>query len=467
MLLVLFGLAAIEFPAHGKLNDDSLGQFTNAPAFTATGTPISAEQISYGYDPGWNLNTRTINGSAQSFPVNDRNQNTGTPYGTPVYDGNGNMTQRGDHRFEYNAENQLIRLYQDYMGTLWKRFDFVYDGLGRKKRTIEYSWSLGSWNYMTETRYVYDGRRVIQERNSSNVPTVAYSRGLDLSQSLEGAGGIGGLLARSHGYSGGSWGTHNYYHADGGGNITALVNSSQTIVASYKYDSFGRTLSLSGSMATPNVYRFSSKEIEPNTGYYDYGFRFYDPLAQRWLNRDPIEEWGGINIYGYVFNAPVNLYDPDGRIVPIIVGGIAVGGGIYAGAQWFLGMYDNYLNQQLTDLYKDDVDKMIDADPNDFDPDAMQKKRQQIVCLGAASAGNLSRTPGTFNNGPPSPSLPPFTVKPSHFSAAPAANLTGRPGYQRVGGYVKRNGTYVPPYYRRNPGSSMPPPDNNLYPRGN
>jgi RHS repeat-associated protein len=312
MLLVLFGLAAIEFPAHGKLNDDSLGQFTNAPAFTATGTPISAEQISYGYDPGWNLNTRTINGSPQSFPVNDRNQNTGTPYGTPVYDGNGNMTQRGDHRFEYNAENQLIRLYQDYMGTLWKRFDFVYDGLGRKKRTIEYSWSLGSWNYMTETRYVYDGRRVIQERNSSNVPTVAYSRGLDLGQSLEGAGGIGGLLARSHGYSGGSWGTHNYYHADGGGNITALVNSSQTIVASYKYDSFGRTLSLSGTMATANVYRFSSKEIEPNTGYYDYGFRFYDPLAQRWVNRDPIGEAGGINLYGFAGNVPVNCVDPFG-----------------------------------------------------------------------------------------------------------------------------------------------------------
>jgi hypothetical protein len=38
-------------------------------------------------------------GSALSFPVNDRNQNTSTPYGAPVYDINGNMTRRGDHRF--------------------------------------------------------------------------------------------------------------------------------------------------------------------------------------------------------------------------------------------------------------------------------------------------------------------------------------------------------------------------------
>lgn len=74
---------------------------------------------------------------------------------------------------------------------------------------------------------MYDGRRVIQERNSANTPTVTYNRGPDLSGSFEGAGGIGGLLARSHGYSGstGAWSTHHYYHADGGGNITALAQS--------------------------------------------------------------------------------------------------------------------------------------------------------------------------------------------------------------------------------------------------
>jgi len=37
-------------------------------------------------------------------------------------------------------------------------------------------------------------------------------------------------------------------------------------------------------MATANVYRFSSKEVHPNSGLYYYGFRFYDPTLQRWLN---------------------------------------------------------------------------------------------------------------------------------------------------------------------------------------
>src|SRR5437016_4421629 len=119
----------------------------------------------------------------------------------------------------------------------------------------------------------------IQERNgTNNAPLVSYTRGNDLSGSLEGAGGIGGLLARSHGYSSGNWTTHNFYHADGNGNITYIVNSSQALAASYRYDPFGRTMSSSGTLASANVYRFSSKEryLPPATGIelYYYGYRF-------------------------------------------------------------------------------------------------------------------------------------------------------------------------------------------------
>lgn len=69
---------------------------------------------------------------------------------------------------------------------------------------------------------------MIQERNSGNTPVVSYTRGADLSGSLEGAGGIGGLLSRSHAYQSGSgsFTNHNYYHADGNGNITYMVDAS-------------------------------------------------------------------------------------------------------------------------------------------------------------------------------------------------------------------------------------------------
>ena len=39
---------------------------------------------------------------------------------------------------------------------------------------------------------------------------------------------------------------------------------------------------------------------------------FYDPGTQRWLNRDPIEERGGVNLYGFVGNRPVTTVDKEG-----------------------------------------------------------------------------------------------------------------------------------------------------------
>ena len=58
--------------------------------------------------------------------------------------------------------------------------------------------------------------------------------------------------------------------------------------------------------------------------FVDFARAGYDPTIGRWLSRDPIEERGGINLYGYVGNNPVNLIDPDGRhpvlAIPIIIG---------------------------------------------------------------------------------------------------------------------------------------------------
>jgi RHS repeat-associated protein len=272
----------------------------------------STENLGYFYDGAWNLNRRTNSGSVQAFTVDSKNQLTGGPTANYTYDDNGNMTasSSGYVTYTYDDENQLTST--SSLNTY--KTDFVYDGLGRLRKRIEYTWnSMYGWVVSGETRYVYDGRRVIQERSSSNTPTVAYTRGNDLSGSFERAGGIGGLLGRSHGYSSGNWSTHHFYHADGNGNITAMIDSSQALSATYKYDPYGKLLSSSGSMASANLYRFSSKEFHVNSAMYYYGFRFYDPNLQRWLNRDPIGERGGINLYGSVRNNPLLYIDPNGR----------------------------------------------------------------------------------------------------------------------------------------------------------
>jgi RHS repeat-associated protein len=202
--------------------------------------------------------------------------------------------------------------------------------------------------FTNSTLYLYDGMRVIQERDGNNTPLVSYTRGKDLSGSLEGAGGIGGLLARSHGYSSGNWSTHNFYHADGGGNITYLVNSSQTLSASYRYDPYGNLISSSGTLASANVYRFSSKPIHAASGLYYYGERFYEPNLQRWLNRDPMGEWGGINLYGFVGNSPPNGLDPLGLEITYYY---SEGGLLYPSGSTPYLMGDNFGEQLVTSFY--------------------------------------------------------------------------------------------------------------------
>jgi len=132
---------------------------------------------------------------------------------------------------------------------------------------------------------------------------VTYTRGLDLSGTLQGGGGIGGLLARTETNS------STFYHADGNGNITALMDGYENIVARYLYNPFGKLLGQWGALAAANEMRFSSKEWNANSGLYYYLYRFFDPNLQRWLNRDPIEETGGLNLYGFVRNNSVNVAD--------------------------------------------------------------------------------------------------------------------------------------------------------------
>jgi RHS repeat-associated protein len=225
-----------------------------------------------------------------------------------LYDANGNLTNDGVRAFSYDAENQLTNI---TAANAW-RTEFQYDGLNRRRVRREYTWTGGTWSLTNETRYVYDGLLVLQERDGNNIPVLTYTRGLDLSGSLQGAGGIGGLLALSDQRASASNPTNYFYHVDGSGNITALLDQKNEVVARYLFDPFGNLLAKTGPMADFNRMRFSSKEAHLQSGLYYYGLRYYDLNLQRWLNQDPIGERGGINLYAFVGNNPINGVDPFG-----------------------------------------------------------------------------------------------------------------------------------------------------------
>jgi RHS repeat-associated protein len=227
-----------------------------------------------------------------------------------LYDTNGNLLFDGYRGFAYDDENQLISV---WLTNVW-RSDFAYDGRMRRRMETDCIWSGGKWFTNSQVYFIYDGDLVVQERDANNLPLVTYTRGTDLSGALQDADGIGGLLART---DMGQWITgsifaHALYHTDGNGNVTCLIYPNQTVAAKYLYDAFGTTLAEYGPLADANAYHFSSKEWNANSGLYYYLYRFYDPGLQRWLNRDPLDELGAINLYSYVENDSINLIDAYG-----------------------------------------------------------------------------------------------------------------------------------------------------------
>ncbi|MBR4171174.1 MAG: RHS repeat-associated core domain-containing protein, partial [Kiritimatiellae bacterium] len=132
--------------------------------------------------------------------------------------------------------------------------------------------------------------------------------GTDLTGSLQGDGGVGGLLAVKLNET---WYAPLY---DANGNITAYVSENGDTVATYEYDAFGATISQSGMMADTFRHRFSTKPWIVALDVYDFGERVYSPELRRWLSRDPIGEEGGVNLYAMCGNDAVNGVDILGNV---------------------------------------------------------------------------------------------------------------------------------------------------------
>ena len=176
---------------------------------------------------------------------------------------------------------------------------------GRWSQLIIYSWTNDDWVPQATNRFLWDGQVLLAVLNGSNLPEQTYLRGLDLSGTLQGAGGVGGLLAVNLGTNG----TH-FACFDGNGNVAALLNAnSSTLTATYEYDPFGNTLRATGPAAEGNSLRFSTQFTDDLTRRVKYLYRDYDAGVGRWLNRDPIGEIGGININTFVGNNPIKDFD--------------------------------------------------------------------------------------------------------------------------------------------------------------
>jgi RHS repeat-associated protein len=198
---------------------------------------------------------------------------------TYSYDANGNMLTGAGKTFTWDIENRLDIISVPGIGTT--SFDYDYTGMRVLKNA-----PTGITTFPFQG-YEVDPNSVITKFIRIGIETFASKKGT----------------------------TKYFYHNDhlGGVNVITDINGAQ--VQLNEYDPWGKV-----SKSTGNVdptHRFTGKELDPESGLYYYGGRYYDPELARFVSADPFvpqpSDPQSLNRYSYVLNNPVNLIDPDGH----------------------------------------------------------------------------------------------------------------------------------------------------------
>jgi hypothetical protein len=236
----------------------------------------------------------------------------------------------GGVRYVWDAENRLRAVIPAIpVAGQDRKVEYGYDYLGRRviRRTYDWDGQALAWTGPVEvTKYVYNGWRVIMELDglAGDIPTRKFSWGLDLAaqagqvNSLESAGGIGGLLAAED--SAGTGTKEFIYFADANGNIGQVVETTAgasygTVAAHYEYAPFGKRINTASPTEYDQPYRFSSKPFDSET---EPGLLGLSPLQPRTRQMDQPgsdrgTRWGLICTLTSANSTP-QIVDPLGQV---------------------------------------------------------------------------------------------------------------------------------------------------------
>ena len=208
---------------------------------------------------------------------------------------NGNTTYTGGKNFTYDSENHMTSMTAN--GTT---VTMVYDAYGNRiAKTV---------NGVT-TRYLVE-----DDVNPTGLPQVMEEF-------------VGGAVQRVYTYGlqrisqdqvvNGAWSV-SFYGYDGSGSVRQLTNTAGAVTDEYEYDAYGNSFTKQGT--TPNNYLYRGEQYDPDLGLYYLRARYYNPLTDRFLSRDPeVPDMGNprdpktLHKYLYAGADPVNLEDPRGE----------------------------------------------------------------------------------------------------------------------------------------------------------
>ncbi len=237
----------------------------------------------YTYDA---VGNRLSTVSDSGWTYDSSNHLTTRPGVTYTYDNNGNTATKvdvsGTTTYAWNYDNQLTSVTLPGSGGT---VTFKYDPFGRRIQKVS---SAGTTNYL------YDGANAVEEVDGTGAILARYAHGVGIDEPLDSVTGSG----------------TRYYGADALGSVTSLADISGSLTDSYVNDSFGKTVTSSGT--TRNPFRFTARDLDAETGLMYYRARYYDGSVGRFLTEDPIGFRGGPNLYEYVHNRPTGDIDPWG-----------------------------------------------------------------------------------------------------------------------------------------------------------
>ena len=252
----------------------------------------SDDGVTYTYDAAGNRMTRTEDGETITYTLGVGDRLATWTGGSYAYDFAGNVTRiertgRPTLDLTWNSQYQLVSVATN--GVFAEGYE--YDALGRRVSTTTLEGT---------TRHVYDdGWQVIADLDANGNVVASYIWG----------DGIDNLLAVSAG------GATYYPLTDIQGTVWGYVDSQNNVVARWQYDAWGNIID--GTVSVPALaslrYRFQCREWSAATGLVNFRMRWYDPETGRWISKDPIGLSGGLNLYAFCGNDPLNRIDPFGR----------------------------------------------------------------------------------------------------------------------------------------------------------
>ena len=309
-----------------------------------------------------------------------------------TYDANGDMLQRVNDPGAGGNLTTSSNYTWDGLGRLLTAktgnttVTFGYDGLGRRV-----SLSANVSGNVTNEYYLWDGDQIVEKRlggnTSANIIAAYYTYGFQTR-------------------SGNTTVTGNYFYTkDHLGSIREITgNDGVTVEGRYSYGPWGETIYLDysgGAVAQPQFGYAGYFQTNYLPNLYFTKYRAYYPVAGRWLSRDPIGEAGGVNLYGYVGNSPIDAIDRSGKLTfnfnnsttidippePVsdaaaytVLGIIAVAGAApvaidlgvegltYVGLQGLRGVIPFIADGSETLITEDPIEIVVNPDPVPIDP---------------------------------------------------------------------------------------------------